>query len=173
MSKGLVYLRPMKVTHVRVHGAGCDAASSAWSDLSAHLTDTLALNRIDHSYGMIFGSSLLGGTEAPEPFYDAAIEWLPEMALSPDSPLRLRTLPGGTYLRHRMAGDRDQVRATFRELCSRAEMETGLPVDPKRPLIEIYIGSRPGELSGARLDLCVPVDPARSLSRDEDESAAA
>ncbi|MEO0671770.1 MAG: GyrI-like domain-containing protein [Pseudomonadota bacterium] len=173
MSKGLVYLRPMKVTHVRVHGAGCDAANAAWTDLSTHLHDSLSINRIDRSFGMIFGSAFLGGTASPEPFYDAAIEWLPEMALSPDSPLRLRTLPGGTYLRHRMEGERDQVRDTFRELCLRAEHETGLPVDPKRPLIEIYIGSQPGKLSGARLDLCVPVDPARSKSRDEDHPAAA
>ncbi|MEL6297959.1 MAG: GyrI-like domain-containing protein [Pseudomonadota bacterium] len=162
MSSGLVYLRPMKVTHVRAPGLGADAAKSAWNDLVAHLRHSHTINRVDRSYGMSFGSGLLDSREADEPFYDAAIEWLPEMEISPDSPLRLRTLPGGTYLRQRLQGAAEEISSVFRRLCATAEHETGLPLDPKRPLIEIYLGRQPGELHGARIDLCVPVDPAKA-----------
>lgn len=169
MSTGFVYLRPLNVVFARATGPYANSSHEAWGRMFDWL-DRHALRR-DVSQG--FGLLLDNPAQVPSGRcrYDACVElMLGCEGLVPED-FSVQRLPGGAYVRTRHTGSYKGLRDAFARLRDEWAPEHGTALDPRRPLIEIYLDD-PARVPEAkrRVDICIPVS-VQTLSED-DRSAA-
>jgi len=160
MPSGLVYLRPMRVAFLRSDGADRATAVQAWQEMYALLDKLGVLREVERGYGLIRGHRLIADGDKPQPeSYEAAVEHMPSLVISPATGLQLKTLPGGSYLRRRVTAGPEAVSGAFTELCQEANANPDINLDVRRPLVEIYFSKAPKETDPRRIDICAPVVP--------------
>jgi len=158
LSSGIVYIRPIKVMYLRVEGADRAAAVAAWDQMTSLLQERRILHSVSRGFGLIRGNRRMSPADVPQT-YDAAVELTSSVCDLPDLKLRVQTLPGGSYLRARHRNGIETVPQSFSELCDTHLEPRGLELDPRRPLVEIYLARKPGRIEGSSIELCVPVKP--------------
>ena len=171
MASGLVYLRPARMVFVRATGPYETSIPQAWEKLFAWLDKTGIDNPAGRGYGLARDNP---ATVRPENCrYDACIEVRPQYEERAARELGLMTLPGGSYLRQRTAGDYAMMRQAVPDVYANFAAPTGLRFDDRRPLVVIYLDDpRRLEPIDLRADVCVPVS-ARSTKVREDEAQVA
>lgn len=170
MKNGLVYLRPTRLTYVRVTGPYETGIPEAWSRL-LEWVDKRGLNSpVGGAYGLVRDNPK---RVAPDKCrYDACIPIAPMFEDRALRELGLITLPGGPYTRMRQAGGYERIRSMVCSLHAEFSPPPELRLDDRRPIVTIYFDDpRRFDLADLRADVCVPVSAARS-TRDVPQAAA-
>jgi DNA gyrase inhibitor GyrI len=156
MSANLVYLRPLKVAYVRSTGDYRQSSVDAWERLFQWLSDNGLHAFQGCGYGLVLDNHLV--TEPAQCRYDACIEASSMPENSFDGHLQSRKLPGGAYVRDRHVGEYLEIRDKMLSLRSSWSHESGLAIDDKRPLVQIFLDDpRKASVGRLRTDICVPV----------------
>lgn len=166
MKIGLLYLRPSRLTFVRVTGAYETTIPAAWEKMFAWLEKTGCNSSFGRGYGLARDNPNIVGADKCR--YDACIELEPIFEERAIRELGAQTLPGGSYVRERRIGDYQDLCAQVANLHLAFEAPAGLTIDDKRPVVTIYLDDPrrmpPAEL---RSDFCVPVKAKTSRSELE------
>ena len=171
MASGLVYLRPARMVFVRATGPYESSIPQAWEKMFAWLDKTGIDNPGGRGYGLARDNPATVGPENCR--YDACVEVRPQFEERAARELGLMTLPGGSYLRQRKAGDYAMMRQAVPDIYANFAAPSGLRFDDKRPLVVIYLDDpRRFEPLDLRADVCVPVS-AKSKPRESEDQAAA
>ena len=172
MTSGLVYLRPTRMVYVRATGPYESSIPQAWEKMFAWLEKTGVSSTVGRGHGLARDNPATVGAQNCR--YDACVEVKPYYEERALRELGVLMLPGGSYLRKRVAGDYTEMRVTIPKLYQTFEPPTGLRFDDKRPLVVIYLDDpgrfKPEEL---RSDVCIPVSAKAVKARDDESQAAA
>ncbi len=168
MKSGLLYLRPSRLTFVRLTGPYETTIPAAWDKMFAWLDKVGCNSSFGRGYGLARDNPNTVGADKCR--YDACIELEPIFEERAIRELGAQTLPGGSYVRERRIGDYQDLCVQVAKLHAAFEAPTGLMIDDKRPVVTIYLDDPrrmpPAEL---RSDFCVPVKA--KTSRTELEAA--
>lgn len=169
MNSGLVYLRPSRLTYVRVTGPYETAIPQAWAKLFSWL-DKHGMNTPP---GRCYGLSRDNPQrmDAAQCRYDACIEMNPLFEERAMRDLGLVSLPAGPYARVRHASGYAGLSTALSDLYGTFKAPPDLRLDDRRPMVTIYLADpRKLEPASLRADVCVPVAAARA-SREASEAA--
>ncbi len=154
MSKGLVYLRPMRLVCLRATGAYEDTVVSTWKRLDAWLGER-GIAATSPRYGLFRDNP--NTLPAAECRYDAACA-LPDDVDAAGSELMAVRMPGGTYQRHRVVGRYDDLHAKAFAMCTAELPSRGLAVAPNRPLVVVYFSDPlKRDADNLKAEICLPV----------------
>jgi AraC family transcriptional regulator len=169
MKTGLVYLRPARMTYVRVTGPYDTSIPQAWNEILAWLDKNGMNTPITGGYGLARDNPQRVGPENCR--YDACVPVDPAFEERAGRELGLITLPAGPYARLRQASGSDALRSVVANVHSSFVAPAELRLDDRRPVVTIYL-SNPRQQEGKllRADVCVPVIATRA-SRDAAEAA--
>ena len=155
MKSGLLYLRPARLTLVRVTGPYATTIPAAWEKMFAWLDKHGFNSSFGRGYGLARDNPNIVGADKCR--YDACVELEPIFEERAIRELGVQTLPGGSYVRERRTGGYDLYNqdSTFH---AAFEVPSGLMLDDKRPVVTIYLDD-PRRIAAAELrsDFCVPV----------------
>ncbi|MDX2307620.1 MAG: GyrI-like domain-containing protein [Hyphomicrobium sp.] len=164
MKSGFVYLRPLNVAFVRSTGPYGTSAASAWGQMFDWLDRTGLLSTVGTGYGL-----LLDDPRTIEPHlcrYDACVELTEEIRARIPEHFSIRRLPGGAYARDRHVGGTAGLADAISNMRHSGIEASGLHVDPRRPLIEIYFDNpRVVPAEKQRIDICMPVAVDEAFGR--------
>ncbi len=166
MSTGFVYLRPLNVAYVRVNGLYATSAKDAWERMFAWLNESGMIRSVGTGYGLLLDDPRV--VDAVKCRYDACVELIDDYGRKLPDEFGIRRLPGGAYARNRHKTGNVGLGKVISSLRDNWAPARGLAVDPRRPVIEIYLDNP--QLVGedkCRVDVCLPV-----LAVSEHESAA-
>ncbi len=170
MKNGLVYLRPTRLTYVRVVGPYETSIPQAWTQMLQWLEKNGLNAAVGRGYGLARDNPAVVSPERCR--YDACIQVSPAFEDRAGRELGLITLPAGPYTRLRQAGGYGKIHAVVTNLHTTFEPPADLRLDDRRPVVTIYLdnprGMNPADL---RADVCVPV-AASKLNRDPSQAAA-
>lgn len=136
MARSLIYVRPVQVVFIRVHGGYPQTVDAAWGRMFAWMDANGLGAEVDVGYGLAHDDPRMTPAELCR--YDACIpvpKAVPQEAMAE---LQHMTLPSGVYARDRLTQSYDgmghRLAATRDEWVPRQ----GLTIDPNRPVITIY-----------------------------------
>jgi len=156
MKPNLVYLRPLKLAYVRAVGPYAQSSVEAWSRLFSWLSDNGLHTFPGCGYGLVLDNHLM--TDGATCRYDACIELNAAIESRAEGVLQSRKLPAGAYIRERHVGCYDALRERTLAVRERAVQKGELPVDTRRPLVQIFLDDpRREQADNLRSDLCIPV----------------
>ena len=156
MNTNLVYLRPLRIAYVRSVGPYAQSSKEAWSRLFEWLSENGFHTFPGCGYGLVLDDPKV--IDASSCRYDACIEIssLPENRA--EGSLQVRKLPGGAYVRERFVGCYSQVRERTLAVREQWASTSGLVVDDKRPVVQIFLDDpRRSEADKLCSDVCIPV----------------
>ena len=144
------------MAYVRAHGDYLTAAPEAWSKIFAWLDKFDLHISAGCGYGLVYGDPRT--VSSSDMYYDACV-MLPEdkrLKLAPG--VAVQALPFGPFAKLRHVGNHAALRRRFASLFSDWAPSQGLTIDPRRPVIEIYLND-PKTCPEAELktDLCFPI----------------
>lgn len=156
MSTGFVYLRPVYVMFVRTTGAYASSSQNAWGQVFKWLDENHLRQKVDVGYGLLHDNPKIVSVDRCR--YDACIKIpeglegrIPEM-------FSVQKLPGGAFARARHKGLTSELSLTIANMRDDWIPESGLWLDPNRPMLEIYHDDPVKVADGARkIDICIPV----------------
>ena len=164
MKSGLLYLRPARLTFVRVTGPYATTVPAAWEKMFAWLEKHGCNSSFGRGYGLARDNPNSVGTEKCR--YDACVQLEPIFEERAIRELGAQTLPGGSYVRERRTGGYEDLCNQVSTLHAAFEAPSGLIIDDKRPVVTIYLDD-PRRMAAAELrsDFCIPVK-AKSNGRE-------
>lgn len=167
MSTGFVYLRPLNVAVVRAKGPYGESAAAAWKTMFDWLYESGVINSVGTGYGLLLDDPRAVASEQCR--YEACIELAEEYRARIPEVFTVRRLPGGAYARTRHIGGVKGLSHAISKLRNEWMPTQGLMIDPRRPVIEIYLDN-PNDvpLDKQRVDICMPVTAVDQI----DQSAA-
>lgn len=170
MKVGLVYLRPARMTYIRVTGPYETSIPEAWDRMLAWVDKNGLSSPVGRGYGLARDNPDRVGADCCR--YDACIQVTPLFEERAARELGLITLPAGPYTRLREAGGYDKIRSVVANLHTAFEPPAELRLDDRRPVVTIYLDDpRRFDPVDLRADVCVPVTAARA-NRDPAQAAA-
>ena len=156
MKSGLLYLRPSRLTYVRMTGAYETTIPAAWEKMFAWLEKIGCNSSFGRGYGLARDNPNTVGADKCR--YDACIVLEPIFEERAIRELGAQMLPGGSYIRERRVGAYEDLCTQVAKLHASFEAQAGLILDERRPVVTIYLDDPrrmpPAEL---RSDFCVPV----------------
>ena len=156
MANGLVYLRPKRVVYQSAFGPFRHSARAAWGSMIAWMNENGIRREVTSGYGLALYCP--ENEDSKKQRYEACIELPPSIAPEDTRGVRFQELPGGAYVRRRHVGSVELLGDAIRELRGQFASAHGLSIDPRRPLVEIYINDATKVPSkDIRVDLCLPV----------------
>ena len=156
MSSGFVYLRPVYVMFIRANGAYSTSSQEAWRQVFNWIDANKVRRHITAGYGLMHDNPKVVSVDRCR--YDACIE-IPT-GFESDIPhmFSVQKLPGGAFARQRHKGLTAEVEQTIVKIRDQWVPESGLWLDPARPVLEIYHDDPDAVADGDRkIDVCVPV----------------
>lgn len=169
MKNGLVYLRPARLTYVRVIGPYETSIPEAWQQMFDWIDKNGLNSPVGRGYGLARDNPQRVGAEHCR--YDACIQVTPMFEDRAARELGLITLPAGPYTRLRKAGAYEQIRSVVADIHNHFEPPAELRLDDRRPIVTIYLEDpRRSATKDLRADVCVPVTANRSI-RDAAQAA--
>lgn len=152
----LLYLRPIRLVHVRETGRYCDTIPKAWTQLFQWLDANGLKASLGRGYGLAHDNPAFAGGQNCR--YDACVEIRSNVEDKAFRDLSVRTLPGGAYACRRLSGSYDLMRAAVQNVHSEFVPLPGLCFDKSRPVVSIYVDNPNYFVAGdLRADICVPV----------------
>lgn len=151
----------------RTNGAYASSAQKAWTQVFSWLDANNIRDQVDVGYGLLHDNPHVVSVDRCR--YDACIK-IPEGFESkiPEA-FSVQKLPGGAFARTRHKGMTAELSLTIANLRDEWIPESGLWLDPNRPMLEIYHDDPVKVADGARkIDVCIPV----SAQSEQDRSAA-
>ena len=171
MSHPLVYLRPTRITYVRVTGPYETSIPQAWEKMFAWIDKNGLSSPVGHGFGLARDNPKI--VDPKNCRYDACIEMKPHFEERAIRELGGLMIPGGSYCRLRRVGDYNLLRTEVASLHQTFEAPAGLQLDDKRPLVTIYLEDpRRAEEGYLRADHCVPVTAATQRGKGSSQAAA-
>lgn len=156
MTKGLVYMRPIKLAYVRAVGPYATASLAAWAPVLDWLDRTGLRKEVGHGYGLAHDNPRDVGVNNCR--YDAAIELPLGYEGRMTREFALQTLPGGAYIRERNIGEYIALGSAIQRLRDGGIQSTSLLIDKKRPVITIFFDDpQDVDVTKMRADVCLPV----------------
>lgn len=166
MKSGLLYLRPARLTFVRMTGPYETTIPAAWEKMFAWLEKHGCNSSFGRGYGLARDNPNTVGADNCR--YDACVELEPIFEERAIRELGAQTLPGGSYMRERKVADYHTLCKDVATLHSVFEAPPGLILDDKRPLVTVYLDDpRRVSKSELRSDFCIPVKAKTSRSELE------
>jgi DNA gyrase inhibitor GyrI len=170
MKSGLVYLRPARMTYIRVTGPYEKSIPEAWARMLEWVDRHGLSSPIGRGYGLARDNPERVGAQHCR--YDACVMVTPLFEERASRELGLITLPAGPYARLRRAGGYDQIPSVVAGLHTGFESPPDLRLDDRRPIVTIYLEDpRRFDPVDLRADVCVPVSAAGAI-RDSVQAAA-
>lgn len=156
MKSGLVYLRPSRLAYVRVTGPYAESAPRAWDRMLGWLDSNRLATSIERGYGMMRDDP---GVVAPEQCrFDACVDLNPLFEERAVRELGAQILPGGTYVRTRLAGNARSLCSEVLGFYAKFNAPQGLRFDGRRPMVTIFLEDpRRYNAEDLRADVCIPV----------------
>ncbi len=166
MKSGLLYLRPARLTFVRVTGPYAATIPATWEKMFAWLDKHGCNSSFGRGYGLARDNPHVVGADQCR--YDACVELEPIFEERAIRDLGAQTLPGGSYVRERRIGGYQDLCNQVSTLHAAFEAPSGLMLDDRRPLVTIYLDD-PRRMAAAELrsDFCVPVKAKTARSELE------
>lgn len=156
MKSTVVYLRPTEIAYVTAASCAQGARETTWRKLFEELGRQNGISASDRAYGLAWPEPAAFGRTST---YDAGVVVQTGLQLTPRSMLRSQMIPGGSYLRVRSADRAIAQDETLDHMLDVIDAREDLVHDARRPNVEIFLFNTPGDLTTARLELCVPVRP--------------
>jgi AraC family transcriptional regulator len=172
MKRGLVYLRPARLTYVRAIGSYETAIPQAWDRLLNWVEKNGLNSAVGRGYGLARDNPLR--VEPAKCRYDACIQVSPLFEERALRELGLVTLPPGPYARMRHAGSYEAISSCVATLHGKFSAPAELRLDDRRPIVTIYLDDpRRFDPADLRADICTPVTAAMARPKTEISQAAA
>ena len=170
MKSALVYLRPSRMTYIRVTGPYETSIPQAWDRMLEWVDKHGLSSPVGRGYGLARDNPERVGAQHCR--YDACIQVTPMFEERASRELGLITLPAGPYTRMRQAGGYEKIRYVVASLHAEFMSPPDLRLDDRRPIVTIYMDDpRRFDPIELRADVCVPVSAARA-ARDPAQAAA-
>ena len=164
MNNAMVYLRPTRITYVRVTGPYETSIPQAWETMMSWINRHGLSSPVGRGFGLARDNPKIVGADKCR--YDACIELKPLFEERAIRELGGLMLPGGSYCRLRRVGDYSALRSEISNLHENFQAPAGLQLDDKRPIVTIYLED-PSRTSieNLRADHCVPVTASSARNR--------
>lgn len=165
VSSGFVYLRPVYVMFVRTNGAYASSAQRAWQHVFDWLDESRLRQSVTVGYGLLHDNPKEVAVDSCR--YDACIEIPESLQSNIPAQFSVQKLPGGAFARMRHSGETSDLSTTIAELRDKWIPDSGLWLDPARPMLETYrqdslvVGA-----SKLKVDVCIPVTAEQQTSCD-------
>ncbi len=154
----LVYLRPMRLVHIRAMGPYSEARGAAWTRMFEWLSNRGKHKMPGCGYGLMLDDPKV--TPRDECRYDACVDLATVGEAGLDAGVMIRRLPIGAFARTRHTGSYSKMNETARALRDTWLPQNGLLVDKRRPFVEIYLDDpRLAQEDKCRSECCIPVLP--------------
>ena len=164
MNNAMVYLRPTRITYVRVTGPYETSIPQAWETMFAWIERHGLNSHGGRSFGLARDNPKIVGIDNCR--YDACIELKPLFEERAIRELGGLMLPGGSYSRLRRVGDYSALHSEIASMHEAFVAPPGLQLDEKRPIVTIYLEDpRRTDAATQRADHCVPVVAISARSR--------
>jgi len=152
---------------VRTNGAYASSAQKAWFQVFKWLDDNNIRQQVNVGYGLLHDNPQVVSVDRCR--YDACIEIPEGFESKVPEMFSVQKLPGGAFARTRHNGMTAELSLTIANLRDEWIPNSGLWLDPNRPMLEIYHDDPMTVADGARkIDVCIPV----SAQAEVDRSAA-
>ncbi len=161
VKSGFVYLRPLHVALVRAKGPYAQSAAQAWAQMFEWLKRSGTIRSVGTGYGLLLDDPRV--TDAERCRYEACVEITPEMVGLIPADFGTSRLPGGAFARTRHVGGAAGLGISISKVRKEGLPNQGLTLDPKRPIIEIYLDN-PDLVAPEqqRVDICIPISVVQS-----------
>lgn len=156
MPTKLVYFRPTTIAYLRADGACERAIAGTWAAVEGLISRPSFGDVVDRAFGLHWGA---GCCHRPAREYEAGIVFTSSVMIGSASPFSTRTLPGGSYVRQTLAGDRENWLDGIADLTQKWTENDNFMLDPRRPTIEVIKLRKPSDFKSAKFEICIPVKP--------------
>lgn len=158
MKPSVVYLRPRAVAFVRARGPYKRSVGEAWMEMFGWLEKQGIRDDVSVGYGLAYDNPRLTGADNCR--YDACVELPRDSLVALAGEIRTQYLPGGAYVRSRVAGSYLKIAQTLATMRDDWMPKAGLALDLRRPVIAVYL-SDPRHVAEdqRKADICLPVNP--------------
>ena len=152
------------MAYYRSKGPYAQSSLAAWSRMFEWLRASGMIRATGSGYGLLLDDPR--SVDASECRYDACVELISGYAEKLPGDIGMRRLPGGAYVRCRHTTGADGLGRAISQLRDEWMPTRGLIIDPRRPVIEVYLDD-PAEVAWdkRRIDLCVPVKAIDEVGR--------